>query len=158
MIHSSDVLQLLKYDPEMGNFFWRMSRGKARTGAIAGGVYPNGYRYIGIYGGVYLAHHLVWLIETGEWPIHNLDHKDTNPLNNQFFNLRYCNQTQNLANANLRCNNTSGYKGVSWDKRRNKWVVKVQNKNFGGFEKIEDAVERYREKSIEIFGDFARHG
>lgn len=50
-----------------------------------------------------------------------IDHKDGNPLNNQRDNLRPATHSQNMANS--KSNNTSGYKGVSWDERRQKMEI-----------------------------------
>lgn len=50
------------------------------------------------------------------------DHKDRNGLNNQRSNLRAATISQNKANRGRNKNNTSGYKGVYWDKERKKMV------------------------------------
>lgn len=51
--------------------------------------------------------------------------------------------------------NTSGFKGVSWSKKRKKWVASIMFKgkqyNLGGYEKIEDAVKARRDAEIEMF-------
>ena len=47
----------------------------------------------------------------------DIDHRDTNPLNNQRVNLRSATRSQNSANTGKSKNNTSGYKGVHWDKK-----------------------------------------
>ena len=39
----------------------------------------------------------------------------------------------------------SSVKGVSWDKKNRKWIVKLANKYFGSFENLDDAVKRRRE-------------
>jgi hypothetical protein len=51
------------------------------------------------------------------------DHVSRDKLDNRRENLRECTQSQNMANASLRSDNTSGHRGIGWDKRRNKWVV-----------------------------------
>jgi hypothetical protein len=54
-----------------------------------------------------------------------VDHRDGNGLNNQRFNLRPASPSQNHANAGLWRHNTSGFKGVSWHKRRQKWMAAI---------------------------------
>src|SRR3954463_16169401 len=44
-----------------------------------------------------------------------IDHIDDNGLNNQRYNIRIANRSQNMANRIIYTNNTSGYKGVSWN-------------------------------------------
>src|ERR1035437_5083095 len=50
-----------------------------------------------------------------------VDHKDHNGLNNQRRNLRVANSIKNQYNAEIRSDNTSGFKGVSWQKDAQKW-------------------------------------
>jgi len=53
-----------------------------------------------------------------------IDHIDRNPLNNKLDNLRWANLSQN--NYNRKYNNlTSKYRGVYWDKRKNKWGARI---------------------------------
>lgn len=60
----------------------------------------------------------------------------------------------------LQGNNTSGYRGVSWSKRMNKWAVRVckGSKVFysGHFDCKELAAKKYNEKAIEAFGEKAK--
>lgn len=53
-----------------------------------------------------------------------VDHRDRNGLNNLWKNLRPATSLQNSMNSRKRCNNTSGFIGVSWDK--GKWRVQVR--------------------------------
>ena len=73
-----------------------------------------------------------------------VDHINHNTLDNRRSNLRICTNSANLRNGDLRINNTSGIKGVRFDRQRQKWVpkIKVNYKDIflGRFEKLEDAV------------------
>lgn len=53
------------------------------------------------------------------------DHKDRNGLNNQRYNLRIVSPSVSMLNRKKNKNNTSGYKGVSWNKNAKKWIVHV---------------------------------
>lgn len=50
-----------------------------------------------------------------------VDHINGNRFDNRKNNLRIVNHLQNAMNTSLRKNNTSGIKGVSYNKKRNKW-------------------------------------
>jgi len=51
-----------------------------------------------------------------------IDHIDNNTLNNNSINnLRWVTTKENAQNAKLSAKNTSGFKGVSFHKKLNKW-------------------------------------
>ena len=54
-----------------------------------------------------------------------VDHIDYNPLNNRRSNLRICKQGENVFHQRLRVNNTSGTRGVRFDKTRNAWRASI---------------------------------
>ena len=56
----------------------------------------------------------------------DIDHIDCDGLNNRRSNLRLATRSQNNQNARLRANTTSGFKGVSWNKRKHKWDVRIR--------------------------------
>jgi hypothetical protein len=88
------------------------------------------------------------------------DHINGNRLDNQKENLRICNSTQNKGNACIRSDNTSGHKGVFWNKYRQKWQAQIEkkgkNNNLGLFINMEDAIKAYEKAAAEYFGEFAR--
>lgn len=88
-----------------------------------------------------------------------VDHIDHNGLNCQRYNLRLCNESQNGANRIRNLNNTSGYKGVTWNKRRKKWHGKTKHEgsyiHLGFFNTAEEAAYAYDAKVRELFGEFA---
>lgn len=49
------------------------------------------------------------------------DHINRDTLNNQDYNLRPANQTQQILNQRTRIDNACGYRGVWWSVERNKW-------------------------------------
>jgi len=93
-------------------------------------------------------------------PGYVVDHIDSNKLNNQRSNLRVCSYSENCRNRGKQINNTSGFKGISWDKFNNKWRVTIEvmqkSINLGRFVNIEDAINAYRDGSIYYHGEFGR--
>ncbi len=97
-----------------------------------GGVASHGYGTIWIgstVGRKYLVHRLSWVIANNGIPSGMLlDHtchvrRCVNPEH-----LRVVTYKQNMENiGNLRSDNTSGVRGVSWSARRNRWMTCVQH-------------------------------
>lgn len=138
---------ILHYDKETGIFTWleKLSR-RINIGSKAGKML-NDYRSIRINGKDYSEHRLAWFYVYGVWPENDIDHKDTNKINNKFDNLRIASKMQNKMNIGKNKNNTSGFKGISWDKDSNKWLAQIQINCkkiwLGVFNSIEEAREVY---------------
>ena len=89
-----------------------------------------------------------------------VDHINGNKLDNRKQNLRICSNQENSFNKNKNSNNSSGYKGVYFDKERNKWRSSIQFngksiKSSKRYDTPEEAYEWYVQKSNELFGDFS---
>ena len=88
-----------------------------------------------------------------------VDHINGNPLDNQKSNLRICSIAENSRNAVKPKNNTSGFKGVTWDKDRRRWVAQIKfNRktiNLGRFTCPIEAARTYNSAAIKYFGEFA---
>lgn len=73
-----------------------------------------------------------------------IDHINRNKLDNRKCNLRIATASVNAINRGLQSNNTTGYKGVYFDKRRRVWKawVKVYGKliTLGSYPKKEEAI------------------
>ena len=87
-----------------------------------------------------------------------VDHIDNDRLNNNINNLRWASYQENSMNSKLNCNNTSNYKGISYDKRANRWRARIhingKEKHLGRFDNIEDAVNARVKKAKEVYGEF----
>ena len=84
-----------------------------------------GYLRTSYRGKRYYVHQLVFLMFHGHMP-KLLDHINGNRMDNRIENLREVTPTQNLMNTCIRKDNTSGAKGVYWNKNAQKWNARVQ--------------------------------
>lgn len=87
------------------------------------------------------------------------DHINGNTLDNRKSNLRNATHAQNLRNQRQRNRNKSGFKGVSFEKRRSLWraVISFEGKymHIGYYETARAASDAYKKAAAEYFGEFA---
>lgn len=107
------------------------------------------------------AHRVVFAMTNGRWPDEEIDHENGTPSDNVPNNLRDVPHLENLRNQKLAKNNTSGFVGVSWNKRLGKWASHItvlqEYKHLGFFEQIEDAVTARKEAGLR-YGFHENHG
>lgn len=130
----------------------------------AGYIDRSGYYAVGLCRKTRAAHRILYML------YHNtiipdgleVDHEDENKLNNTFKNLRLATNGQNKCNISKRKDNTTGYKGVSFDKYRKKFESRIRfggKKEFlGRFDTAEDAYEAYKAASVKYHGEFSNFG
>jgi hypothetical protein len=89
-----------------------------------------------------------------------VDHIDGDGLNCRRSNMRPATKSQNGCNRKVPANNTSGFKGVRWDKDRRKWRAEIalngHHYYLGRFDSAEDAVLAYDAKARELHGNFSK--
>jgi len=89
-----------------------------------------------------------------------IDHKNNDRFDYQISNLRVASKSQNAANSKLRVDSTTGYKGVTFNKRHGKYYaqIKINYKMYylGCFVTPEEAALKYNEAAKKAFGVFAR--
>lgn len=147
-----ELRRVLSYDSDTGEFKWlaRISK-KNRVGEQAG--YTGSYVFIRLYGILYRAHRLAWAIYYGQWPEKDIDHIDRNKPNNRIKNLRLVSDSENLFNTNLRPDNTSGHKGVSWSERDQVWRAYISNGSgkqihLGLYKSMDEAISARKREEI----------
>jgi hypothetical protein len=88
-----------------------------------------------------------------------IDHKNGNSLDNRRKNLRAATSIQNGQNAKRYSSNTSGYTGVAWSKRSNKWIAYISDNgkrvHLGYFTDKHDAAMAYNKAAKQYHGEFA---
>ena len=153
--------ELLSYNPETGIFNWARKNGKVyRYGKVAGTINSQGYCQIMIDLVIYRAHRMAWAYVTGQWPEHEIDHVNGDRLDNRFCNLRQATRTQNGRNLGMKKNNTSGYRGVTWDAQSQRWKAQItvnrKQIHIGLFDTPKEAHVAYCKAAVFYFGEFAR--
>ena len=158
---SERLKAIIKYNPETGVFKWIQNGPGRPKSLIAGCVNPKGYRQIMVDKIRYQAHRIAWLITYDVWPEADIDHINGNRDDNRLCNLRQATRGQNVCNAPVRSDNTSGTKGVSWINRCQKWAaticIKGKIKHLGYFNNLEEAAIKAKEARDQHHGPFANH-
>lgn len=89
-----------------------------------------------------------------------IDHINCDTLDNRRCNLRYATLAENNRNQRIAKNNTSGYKGVTFEKRRGVWRASIAHDGhryrLGSFPTAEAAAAAYNEASAKLHGNFGR--
>lgn len=141
-------------DPETGILMWK-------NGRRAGCVSHWGYVKIKLKGKELLAHRVMWEMVNGTIPDGmEIDHRNGVKTDNRISNLRLATPFQNRCNAGKRAHNTTGLKGVFWDKSRAKWVAYIgvngTQINLGRHITKGLAAVAYAKAALRFHGQFAR--
>jgi len=172
MLDQEELKKLVHYDQETGIMLWK-SREETCFQLKAWNIKHAGKR-VGVedtrghlrtklrgYKRTYSIHRLAWLYVYGSFPEGQLDHINRIKTDNRIDNLRISDDTLNQHNIEMWSNNTSGVKGVHWDKSNKKWMVKIRWRGerlyLGSFENLEDAKEAYATASIQYAKNFSIH-
>jgi hypothetical protein len=152
--------EFLFYDPETGSVYWRVNRnGGASAGDEAGYIAPSGHRHMEIEGKTYTVHRVAWALHYGRWPDGEVDHRNRQRADNRIANLRDVNLFQQAQNRGMQRNNTSGTKGVTYAKNRNRWMAFItangQSKTLGYYKTKEEAAAVRKAAEERLHGDYA---
>jgi hypothetical protein len=159
VIITKDYLHGL-FEYREGNLYWKNHIQKARNGKKAGHLHSSKYTRIKINYKIYKAHQLIFMMFNGFFP-KMIDHIDGNPKNNKIENLRETTAVQNLYNSKIRNDNSSGTKGICWNKKQKKWRVYInvnkKRREIGSFKDLEIAELVAIEARNKYHGEFSRN-
>ena len=155
-----------EYNPELGRLISKISSGTHKYRHIKGELVKgaatgDGYREIFFRNHRLREHRLIYLMCHGFLP-EMLDHIDGNKLNNKIENLRSCSGSQNQFNKKIPKNNTTGFKGILFNKKENRYFgrVRVSGKQYNTkrTKSLTEAVLLLRNLRENLHGEYFNHG
>jgi hypothetical protein len=150
--------------PMLGALIWRW-RPSASTnwnarlaGKRAGYLKSHGGRSVEItIGGRVVSleeHRIIWAMANGRWPAEEIDHINGIRDDNRLENLREASRSENQHNLAKIASNTSGFPGVSWNKRERKWMAQIRigrrTRFLGHFDDPKTAHQAYLQAKAEL--------
>lgn len=148
MITYEDLIKVLDYNKETGEFHWKIKPSKRFSAGMKAGSSVNGYIRIHYKRRLYAAHRLAWLYVYGKHPEHQIDHINGNPSDNRITNLREATQAENAQNIRRAQKNSShGLLGITYDSRKKLWRARItingKRYHLGRHKLKEDAANAY---------------
>lgn len=106
------------------------------------------------------AHRAAWIMHYGVYPSFTIDHINGIKDDNRICNLREASFCENNQNKKIISTNTSGVKGVSYDKNQKKWRATIIKNGITcyrkRFDSLEEAEQQIKINRKIIHGDFSR--
>ena len=167
------LLRLLEYNPETGEFWWkarlptdfsglaRVAERKARSfnarwagkRAFTALNSANGSRQAVIQQQAFSAHRVAWKLVYDEEP-EEVTAKNGDLSDCRIENLEATTRTRSGRNTTMFRNNTSGVRGVTWSKAKNRWFahIKVNRRlrSLGYYTALEDAARARHTAEAEL--------
>ena len=145
-----------------GALYWKKRKwADKKVGKRAGWLHPEGYRFVHVKNmGHVREHRVIFMMHHGYLP-KQVDHINGIKDDNRIENLRAADNFGNSQNAKRLSTNTSGVKGVCFDKAAKKWKARIfidgKRKTVGCYENLSDAEIAIRKIREQSHGEFARH-
>jgi hypothetical protein len=167
VISTDRLRERLRYEPLTGWLVWLVrpveefpDEPHARTwntryaGKRAGTLSRDG-RIVAIDNCRYRAARVIWQLVVGSAPPCQVDHKNTDPFDDRWDNLRLATGVQNSGNTKRHKDGTSGFKGVTRLKN-GRCQAMLRQRYLGTFDTPEEAHAAYMAAAREHYGEFAR--
>jgi hypothetical protein len=151
---------IFRYEPD-GTIWWKeqiTGRGRPRNmNRPVGCRHSSGYLHFGFKGKYYDVHVAIWEMHYGPvTPGMQVDHKNNVRNDNKVENLQELTHGDNSKKQLMRKNNKTGYKGVSFCKKRKKFLARIhvnyKNIHLGRFDTAEEAYEVRRAAELHYYG------
>ena len=155
----ANVKRLFEY--REGNLYWKIKPSHGvQIGDEAGTKTKSGKARVVRYNNTYYSYgHVIFLMFHGYRP-QLVSFIDRNPLNTRIENLRAASKSQVRCYAKKPQNNTCGYKGVSFNKKINKYSAQInklgKHYNLGFFDTPKEAHKAYCKAAKKLHGEFAQ--
>lgn len=148
-----EVAKYFEYDPETGLLTRLRKMGSQAAGAIVSNRSLTGRVRVTFMYRAFLAHRVIWLLATGNWPDGDIDHINGDPADNRIANLRVVDRRTNSENKRrARSDNKLGVQGVSryGGSYRAHIQVGAKRKHLGTFSTPEMAHSAYIEAKRQL--------
>lgn len=166
-----ELKKLFEYDPLTGLLFWKIRGGQYFQTSWAMNKWNtryagkpalmslsnNGYRYGNLFNKKVRAHRIIWKLTYGYDP-KDIDHINGDRTDNRINNLRSVSRSDNMRNTKRHVDSPCPIPGVSWEKSRSKWMVRVCFEHLGRFDCLGEAlkVRRSAEGSMNFHENHGR--
>lgn len=153
------LIGALHYEPGTG--VWTSKKSGRVVGYIIKGSGKRNIPYNGVSVAKhqYLSSRLAWFYMTGHWPVFEIDHRNTDSLDDRWDNLRQATRNQNEANKSAYRNSRSGFKGV-FIRSDGKICVAIRRGgkrvDLGRFPTVEAGAAAYAAAAKTVDGEFLR--
>lgn len=176
IVSLDDLNKVIRYVPSTGQFFWKERPSEyfnsdkscciwnaQWANREVGALDEKGYLVTSLGGMQVRLHRLAYFMIHGEWPKVSVDHENGVKSDNRWINLRHASRSENQRNQKRPKTNTSGHKGVIFDKLRQSWYFQMRKDDGSrfsksGFKTKEEAVTACRVMREQLHGQFANHG
>jgi len=152
--------EIFRYEPD-GKLWYKEQTtgvgGRRKMDKSVGCRNSNGYLHFKFKGKIYDVHKVIWEMHHGPvTPGMEIDHKNNIPRDNRIENLQELTHGENGKKRLLNKNNTTGYKGVHFNKGMNKFVARIwvnyKEKYLGCFDTVEEAYEARKAAELHYYG------
>ena len=146
MLTAERLRELFIYQPDTGLLLRKTARGNRSAGSAAGCEHGDGYLSTTVDGRKCYVHVLIWAMQTGAFPLHQIDHRDGVRSNNKWLNIRPSTPSLNKQNMRrARSDSRIGLLGVGKAGRRFRASIGVNGKykHLGVFDTPEQAHRAY---------------